>query len=95
MSVVLVICIKVFLYNGDASPWHTMYVGLGGYNNPHGLTLTDTVGYTLFEDQTRTALNNNVINGNLYEAETQTAYHDIPKKKLFEGPRPISFDAHS
>ena len=80
ISLVLVICIKVFLYNGDASPWHTMYVGVGGYGNPHGLTLTDTVGYNLYEEETGIALSTNVINGNCYEADTRSACHDILKK---------------
>ena len=57
-----------------------MYVGVGGYGNPHGLTLTDTVGYNLYEEETGIALSTNVINGNLYEAETRSAYHEILKK---------------
>ena len=26
-------------------PWHTMYVGIGGYENPYNISLSDEEGY--------------------------------------------------
>ena len=81
VSVALVFAIKLFLYNGsDAGPWHTMYVGLGGYANPHGLILSDHAGYNLFEEKTGI-----VISGtNLAEdLEIRDRYYETIKDEYF------------
>ncbi|MDA9679884.1 hypothetical protein N9U06_00310 [Gammaproteobacteria bacterium] len=80
LSVALVLVVKVFIYNGDASPWHTMYVGIGGYDNPYGLTLSDVEGYRLFEKETGVVISTDVISGNYYHSETRSDYFNVLKE---------------
>ena len=80
ISIALVFGIKVFLYSGDAVPWHTIYIGVGGYENSHGVFLSDLAGYKLFKEKTETVLNTIAISGNFYDAETREIYFDVVKE---------------
>lgn len=63
------------------NPWHTIYIGVGGYSNPFGITeLSDNVGYNLFAAKTGTTLNVS-IGGNYYSGKTQNIYGEITKEE--------------
>ena len=80
LSVALVLGVKVFLYNGDSSPMHTMYVGIGAYDNPHGVALSDRAGYRLFEEKTGVILSTDPISGYFYDSKTRSDYSDVIKE---------------
>jgi hypothetical protein len=57
-----------------------MYIGVGGYENSHGVFLSDLAGYKLFKEKTETVLNTIAISGNFYDAETRANYFGVVKE---------------
>ncbi|TDB63475.1 hypothetical protein [Arundinibacter roseus] len=69
-----------FLYvPNQKNPWHTMYVGIGGYSNPTGIKLSDESGYALFEENTGKLLNAST-GGNYFEPKVQNTYHMLTRQ---------------
>jgi len=82
ISIALVFGIKLFLYNGHgAGPWHTMYVGLGAYDNPYGVILNDNAGYKLFDEKTVISNKTNAKITNYDNFERRERYDDTLKKE--------------
>ena len=79
----LVLGIKLFLYGSETVPWHTVYVGIGGYENPHGVTLDDGAGFKLFEKKTGITINTNPISGNFSDPELREHYGKVLKEEYF------------
>jgi len=83
ISFALVLGIKFFLYSGDTVPWHTVYIGIGGYENSHGVTLDDGSGFNLFEGKTGITINTNAISGNFLDLEIRQDYYKVVEKEYF------------
>ena len=61
------------------NPWHTMYVGVGGYENPHGIALSDESAYALYEQEKKVPLNAST-GGNYFEPSVQRQYRQITQE---------------
>jgi len=61
-------------------PWHTMYVGIGAYQNPYGIKLDDEEGYKYYKEQTGKIVNS----GNIMNTEIKNDYYNVLKKRYFE-----------
>jgi hypothetical protein len=77
----LVLGIKLFLYGGETVPWHTVYIGIGGYENSHGVTLDDGAGFKLFEKKTGISINTDPIYGNFGDPELRQYYGNVLKEE--------------
>jgi hypothetical protein len=94
---VLAGCVFLLLYNTINKPteknlWHTVYVGIGAYENPYVSELSDNEGYRLYEETTGERLSAS-IGGNYYETSTIRKYQEITKNKVMEilGENPLLF----
>ena len=81
-------CVFLLLYTTINKPtekniWHTVYVGIGAYDNPYVKELSDNKGYLLYEAATSEKLNAS-IGGNYYETNTIRKYQSITKKKVMD-----------
>jgi hypothetical protein len=56
-------------------PWHTMYVGIGAYENIYGIELSDKEGYKYYKEQTGKLVNS----GNIMQEEVKKDYYKILK----------------
>ena len=84
-SIFLVISIKLILYSGgNASPWHTMYVGIGAYGNPNNVVLSDNAGYQVFERKTTMIIDTNPITGNFNDPTTKQHYYKVMKQEYLK-----------
>ena len=61
----------------DIGPWHTMYVGIGAYENPYGVELSDDDGYKYYKKQTGKL----VSSGNIMQEEVKKDYYKILKAR--------------
>jgi hypothetical protein len=61
----------------DIGPWHTMYVGIGAYENPYGIELSDDDGYKYYKKQTGKLVNS----GNIMQEEVKKDYYKILKAR--------------
>jgi hypothetical protein len=59
----------------DIGPWHTMYIGIGAYENPYGVELSDDDGYKYYKKQTGKL----VSSGNIMQEEVKKDYYKILK----------------
>jgi hypothetical protein len=81
-------CIFLLLFNFINKPteknlWHTVYVGIGAYNNPYVNELSDDEGYLLYEEATGEKLLAS-IGGNYYDTSTIRKYQEITKSKVID-----------
>ena len=85
LGISLTFCIAYLLFApNERNPWHTVYVGIGGYTNPYGLEmLSDNYGYKLFKDKTGTKLNPSV-GGNYYDSKVIRKYSEVTKDVTLE-----------
>tara|TARA_B110000259_G_scaffold69561_1_gene81950 strand:- start:211 stop:729 length:519 start_codon:yes stop_codon:yes gene_type:complete len=60
--------------------WHTVYAGIGAYENEYGIKLSDKDAYDLYEKETGEKLNASV-GGNYYEEIIINKYSEITKKE--------------
>lgn len=52
--------------NLSIGPWHTMYVGIGAYENKYKIALSDEEGYKYYKEQTGKTINSdNILNINI------------------------------
>lgn len=65
----------------EKNVWHTIYVGIGAYDNQFVDGLSDNRGYELFESKTGTPLNAS-IGGNYYESETIQTYAELAEEEV-------------
>lgn len=68
--------------NSVNQPWHTMYVGVGGYSNDYNITLKDSSGFKKFEKESGEIIlgcSTNMDNNDLY-----IKYNSFIKKEYFK-----------
>jgi hypothetical protein len=61
--------------------WHTAYIGVGGYPNPHVSGLSDNNGYALFERKTGVPLDAS-LGGNYYQAPVMAQYKEVAQDEF-------------
>jgi hypothetical protein len=61
-------------------PWHTMYVGIGAYQNNYNIELDDEEGYKYYKEQTGKV----VSSGNMMKTKIKKAYYKVLQKRYFE-----------
>ena len=60
-------------------PWHTMYVGIGAYENPYGIELSDTEGFKYYKEQTGKLVNS----GSIMQEKVKEDYYKVLKDRYF------------
>lgn len=85
-SIVIFTVVIYFLFGSSSgSPWHTMYVGIGGYQNNVGVVdLADGRGYEYYYEKTGKRIDTNPISGNWNNLETRNEYMLILKNRYLE-----------
>ncbi len=63
-----------------SGPWHTMYVGIGAYENKYNITLSDEEGYKYYREQTGKVVNS----GNIMNEDIKSEYFPLLKKRYLE-----------
>ena len=61
----------------NIGPLHTMYVGIGAYENPYGIELSDEDGYKYYKEQTGKLVNS----GNIMQEDVKKDYYKILKAR--------------
>ena len=56
--------------------WHSAYMGIGAYENPYGVFLSDNASYALYKRQTGRTLNGSV-GGNLYDSTERARFKGV------------------
>ena len=81
ISSIYFIGLIMFLYQPTKKNiWHTVYAGIGAYENEYGIKLSDKDAYDLYEKETGEKLNASV-GGNYYEEIIIDKYSEITKKE--------------
>ncbi len=70
--------VAVLYVPNQKNPWHTMYVGVGGYANPYGIALSDDDAYALYQQKTGLTLTVST-GGNYFDASVQAEYRAISR----------------
>lgn len=66
-------------------PWHTIYVGIGAYENEFGIPdLSDNRGYEYFQSKTGVIISTNAIEGNWNDPEVRKSYGQVLRARYFE-----------
>lgn len=66
-------------------PYHTMYIGIGAYPNPHGIERpVDNEGYDYFEQETGIEISTHAIHGNWNNPELKELYMETLRGRYFE-----------
>lgn len=61
-------------------PWHTMYIGIGAYENPYHIQLSDNDGYDYYKMKT----DKTVDSENIASSEVREPYYHILKTRYLE-----------
>jgi hypothetical protein len=70
---------------GNGGPWHTMYVGVGAYENNLGVPeLADNTGYEYFLSQTGVQINTNAVHGNWNNDDVRSEYLNVLKARYYK-----------
>lgn len=78
---VFLISIMGWLYVPNLkNPWHTMYAGIGGYDNPDHIALSDESSYALYQKHTGVPINPST-RGNFYIPAVQERYTAITRQE--------------
>lgn len=83
---VTMILVLVFAISSAAQhkqPWHTMYVGLGAYENNYMDGPTDENGFLLYKQEKNVEIST-ALGGNFYNREVETDYYKTLKKRYLE-----------
>jgi hypothetical protein len=74
-------------------PWHTIYIGVGAYDNPYMSGLSDNNGYALYERSTGRALKLSSPDDNYYQRDTYEDYQQVLKVEVMRiaEERPLMF----
>ena len=67
--------------SNEKSLWHTVYVGIGAYENEYQNLLSDEAGYSLYKQKTGEALNAS-FGGNFYRNEVIKRYDLVCKSEV-------------
>ena len=62
------------------TPWHTIYVGIGGYENPYNISLSDEEGYLYFKNKTGKIYNSDSVKNE----ESVKEYFEVLKNRYLE-----------
>lgn len=69
----------------NTSPWHTVYIGIGAYENPYmPAKPLDGNGYALYKDVTGETVETNAISGLFNDPEKRTRYFRILRDRYLE-----------
>ena len=66
--------------NLSIAPWHTMYVGIGAYENKYNIKLDDEDGYKYYNQQTGKLVNSS----NIMNADIKDEYYEVLQERYFE-----------
>lgn len=85
ISCLILISFTIFFYRKaeNKSPWHTIYVGIGGYPNPFVKTLSDTEGFAIYNKHTGEVLNIST-GGNFYNLNVFKKYDLLLQEEYFQ-----------
>jgi hypothetical protein len=61
-------------------PWHTMYIGIGAYNNPYNIQLSDEDGYKYYKEQTSKIVNSS----NIMKTNIKNDYYKVLQKRYIK-----------
>jgi hypothetical protein len=68
-----------------SSPWHTVYVGIGAYENPYGLDGPyDEHGYALYQRVTGMRIDMNPVDGSFQRAEERERYWRVLRENYLQ-----------
>ncbi|MDJ1497467.1 hypothetical protein QNI19_31300 [Cytophagaceae bacterium DM2B3-1] len=83
ISAVLLFIATILVFNTSTkkNPWHTFYIGIGGYPNPYMSGLTDNNGYLLYQTKTGKTLNMG-FGGSYYNDTVATQYQEISRSEF-------------
>ncbi|MDJ1504333.1 hypothetical protein [Xanthocytophaga agilis] len=83
IGALLVFIVTIFVFNTPTkkNPWHTFYIGIGGYPNPYMSGLTDNNGYLLYQTKTGKTLNMG-FGGSYYNDTVATQYQEISRSEF-------------
>jgi hypothetical protein len=71
--------------NSTGSPWHTIYIGVGAYENNLGVPdLGDNRGYEYFYQKTGIKINTDALYGNYNDEKIHKTYMNSLKNRYFE-----------
>lgn len=69
----------------QGSPWHTIYIGLGAYENNFGVSrMSDEQGFEYFRQKTGVLLSTNPISGNFIDNKIRERYMESVQMRYFE-----------
>lgn len=74
----------VVIAKNPSEPWHTVYVGLGAYQNSAGVELNDASGFKMFKDKSGIQIDTAPPNGNWYDEEIRGKYYEKSKAELLK-----------
>jgi len=66
--------------NLSIGPWHTMYVGIGAYDNKYNINLDDGDGYKYYESQTAKIVNSS----NIMNSDIKKNYYKVLKNRYID-----------
>ncbi|MCR9191736.1 MAG: hypothetical protein NXI01_03665 [Gammaproteobacteria bacterium] len=65
--------------------FHTAYIAIGAYSNPHGIdTFTDKTGYQYYYQKTGERISTNVLHGNFKEQKVMARYNETLKARYLQ-----------
>lgn len=68
-----------------SSPWHTVYVGIGAYENPYGIDgPLDERGFDYYRDTTGVVIDMNPIDGTFQDAAARERYWGVLRERYLE-----------
>jgi len=71
--------------SSNTAPWHTVYIGVGGYPNDVGVSdLADEIGFEYFYSQTQIKIDTNAIKGNWNDPSIRQEYMDVLQRRYYE-----------
>lgn len=86
LGLALILCFVgvVAVAKNDSQPWHTAYVGIGGYPNDIGVELSDRSGFEHFERVTGLEVKTSPVSGNWADKNFQRLYQGVMREQFFE-----------
>lgn len=74
----------VYHHAGQRSLFHTVYIGVGAYSNPYGISLDDVNGFNYYKQTTGTAISTHPIQGNWGVKKVQQDYNETLKQRYLQ-----------
>lgn len=74
--ILLVLAINLLPGSG-MGPWHTMYIGLGAYENSHGIELSDESGYKFYSESAQ----GDIGSHNIHHESVRSNYYEVVREE--------------